>query len=187
MNEESEERAVNRIKSLLKEEGVNELTIERQYLLEIFSHDLLELNPYDGLPILASSTKKYLFTRGIRTQYKSMDVKFSKSLFLNIPGVKAAMIVSTEGLPIASMLPQGIDEERIAAMTATLCSLSEKAIIEMRKGDFDQFYIKGSEGYLLVMQAGQNAILAISTTKDVRLGLILLDCRRTCEKIAQLI
>jgi predicted regulator of Ras-like GTPase activity (Roadblock/LC7/MglB family) len=57
----------------------------------------------------------------------------------------------------------------------------------MRKGDFDQFYIKGSEGYLLGMQAGPNAILLVSTTKDVRLGLILLDCRRTCEKIAKII
>ncbi len=51
----------------------------------------------------------------------------------------------------------------------------------------DQLYIKGSEGYLLVMQAGPNAVLTVSTSKDVRLGLILLDCRRTCEKIAQLI
>jgi len=101
--------------------------------------------------------------------------------------VKAAMIVSNEGLPIASMLPQGVDEKRIAAMTATLLSLSKKEIIEMRKGDFDQLYIKGIEGYLLVMQAGPNAILLVSTTKDVRLGLILLDLRKICDKIAQLI
>ncbi|MCK4369893.1 MAG: roadblock/LC7 domain-containing protein, partial [Candidatus Lokiarchaeota archaeon] len=34
-----------------------------------------------------------------------------------IPEVKAAAIVSAEGLPIASALPQGVDETRIAAMT----------------------------------------------------------------------
>ena len=123
--------------------------------------------------------------------YNSDDIKRKKRKKIHgldrLLGVTAALIVSTEGLPIASALPQGIDEERIAAMTATLFSLSEKAIIEMGKGDFDQFYIKGSEGYLLVMQAGQNAVLTVSTTKDVRLGLILLDCRRTCEKIAKLI
>ena len=110
-----------------------------------------------------------------------------KKLLAAIPEVKAAATVSAEGLPIASALPQGIDETRIAAMTAALLSLSERAIIEMGKGDFDQLYIKGSEGYLLVMQAGPNAVLTVSTTKEVRLGLILLDCRRTCEKIAQLI
>ncbi len=110
-----------------------------------------------------------------------------KRLLGAIPEVKSAAIVSAEGLPIASALPQGIDETRIAAMTAALLSLSERAIIEMAKGDFDQLYIKGSDGYLLVMQAGPNAVLTVSTTKEVRLGLILLDCRRTCEKIAQLI
>ncbi len=110
-----------------------------------------------------------------------------KRLLGAIPEVKSAAIVSAEGLPIASALPQGIDETRIAAMTAALLSLSERAIIEMAKGDFDQLYIKGSAGYLLVMQAGANAVLTVSTTKEVRLGLILLDCRRTCEKIAQLI
>ena len=104
---------------------------------------------------------------------------------LHIPGVIAAIIVSNEGVPIASMLPQDVDERRIAAMTATLLSLSKKAIKEMKKGDFDQFFIKGIEGYLLVMQAGPNAILLVSTTKDVRLGLIMLDCRRICEKIAK--
>jgi len=110
-----------------------------------------------------------------------------KRLLGAIPEVKSAAIVSAEGLPIASALPQGIDETRIAAMTAALLSLSERAIIEMGKGDFDQLYIKGSNGYLLVMQAGPNAVLTVSTTKEVRLGLILLDCRRTCEKISQLI
>ncbi len=110
-----------------------------------------------------------------------------KRLLGAIPEVKSAAIVSAEGLPIASALPQGIDETRIAAMTAALLSLSERAIIEMAKGDFDQLYIKGSAGYLLVMQAGANAVLTVSTTKEVRLGLILLDCKRTCEKIAQLI
>jgi predicted regulator of Ras-like GTPase activity (Roadblock/LC7/MglB family) len=110
-----------------------------------------------------------------------------KKLLGAIPEVKAAAIVSAEGLPIASALPQGVDETRIAAMTAALLSLSERAIIEMNKGDFDQLYVKGSSGYLLILQAGPNAVLTVSTTQDVRLGLILLDCRRTCEKIAQLI
>jgi len=110
-----------------------------------------------------------------------------KKLLAAIPEVKAAAIVSAEGLPIASALPQGVDETRIAAMTAALLSLSERAVIEMEKGEFDQLYVKGTEGYLLVLQAGPNAVLTVSTTKDVRLGLIFLDCRRTCEKIALLI
>ena len=117
---------------------------------------------------------------------ETLDV-ILKKLLAAIPEVKAAAIVSVEGLPIASALPQGIDETRIAAMTAALLSLAERAIQEMRKGDFEQVYVKGTDGYLLVLEAGQNAVLTVSTTKDVRLGLIFLDCKRTCEKIAKLI
>jgi predicted regulator of Ras-like GTPase activity (Roadblock/LC7/MglB family) len=95
--------------------------------------------------------------------------------------------VSAEGLPIASALPQGVDETRIAAMTAALLSLAERSIIEFEKGDFDTLYVKGSAGYLLVFQAGPNAVLTVSTTSDVKLGLIFLDCKRTCDKIAELI
>ena len=110
-----------------------------------------------------------------------------KKLLNAIPEVKAAAIVSAEGLPIASALPQGIDETRIAAMTAALLSLAERSVIEMEKGEFEQLYVRGNEGYLLVLQAGPNAVLTVSTTKDVRLGLIFLDCKRTTEKIAKLI
>jgi predicted regulator of Ras-like GTPase activity (Roadblock/LC7/MglB family) len=110
-----------------------------------------------------------------------------KKLLAAMPEVRAAAIVSAEGLPIASALPQGVDETRIAAMTAALLSLAERSVIEMEKGEFSELYVKGTDGYLLVMEAGPNAVLTVSTTKDVRLGLIFLDCKRTCEKIAKLI
>ena len=125
--------------------------------------------------------------------YSSDDIrrkrrkKHLEKLIGAIPEGTFALIVSAEGLPIASTLPQGFNETKIAARTATLFSLSKKAIMEMRKGDLDQLYITGSEGYLLIMQAGPNAVLIMSATKDIKLELILLDCRRICEKIAKLI
>ena len=97
-----------------------------------------------------------------------------KKLLLDIPEVKAAAIVTTEGLPIASVLPQGVDETRLAALTAVLHSSAKQSIIEMKKGEFDPLYVKGSNGYLLVRQAGPNALLIVSTTLDARLGLIFL-------------
>jgi len=99
---------------------------------------------------------------------------------------KKYIIVSKEGLPIPFTHPQGVDETKIAAMTSAMHSLAEEFIKEMKKGDFDHLSIKGSDGYLLVMQAGSNAVLTVSTTKDVRFGLIFLDCKNTCDKIANL-
>jgi len=102
------------------------------------------------------------------------------------PGVKTVRIVSTEGLPIGSALPKEVDETRISAMIAALLSLSEKSVTEMKRGEFDQLYVKGSDGYLLILRAGPNAVLTVSTTKDVRLGLSFLDYKRTCEKIGKI-
>lgn len=107
----------------------------------------------------------------------------------NIPEIIAVAIISREGLPIASALLKRFDETRITAMTAAILSLVEELIIEMDKGDFDQLCIKGSDGYILILKAGSNALLTVSTTKisNVRLELISLDCKRICEKIANLI
>jgi len=110
-----------------------------------------------------------------------------KNLLDTIPNVNAAILVSTEGKIIASALPYGVDDTKIATMMAGLLSIAEKSVMELKKGEFDQLYIKSSNGYLLIIEAGPNAFLAISTTLDVRLGLIFLDAKRTCEKIAKLI
>ncbi len=108
-----------------------------------------------------------------------------KNLLASIPEVQSAAVVSIEGLPIASALPPDVDETRIAAMTAAILSLAERAAQEFGKGLFEQVFVRGQNGYVLTMAAGQNAVLTISTTKNVKLGLIFLDTKRTCDKIAK--
>ena len=107
-----------------------------------------------------------------------------KKLITNIPEVKAAAIVSAEGLPIASVLPSRINETKIAAISAALSSLAERSVIEMEKGEFDQLWVKCSDGYLIVLQAGPNTIMTIFVT-DMR-GFFI-DSKRISERIAKLI
>ena len=110
-----------------------------------------------------------------------------KNLLASIPEVQSAAVVSIEGLPIASALPPDVDETRIAAMTAAILSLAERAAQEFGKGMFEQVFVRGQNGYVLTMAAGQNAVLTISTSKNVKLGLIFLDTKRTCDKIAKFV
>ena len=106
---------------------------------------------------------------------------------LNVKEIQAAAVVSVEGLPIASKLPDQYEDTIIAAMTAAMLSFGDKIASNLDKGTLEKIMIEGANGVVVSMAAGPNAVLTVSTTKDVRLGLILLDCRRTCEKIAQLI
>lgn len=110
-----------------------------------------------------------------------------KSLLSAIPDIKSAGIVSVEGLPIASIINNGINETKIAAMTAAHLSLAERSIMEMKNGEFDQLWIEGSDGQMVILKAGENAVLMVSATNSVRVGLIILDCKRACKKIADLL
>jgi len=109
---------------------------------------------------------------------KSLDDLFSK-LIRAIPEIKAVVLVTAEGMPIASMVPQEVDDVKVSAMVSALLSISEQVIIDMKKGDFHQLNIKGSEGFILILQASPNEVLMISTTSDVRLGLLFLELNQT--------
>jgi predicted regulator of Ras-like GTPase activity (Roadblock/LC7/MglB family) len=110
-----------------------------------------------------------------------------KKLKYSIPEVQAVAIITKEGMPIASILPPEIDDVKISAMTSALLSLAEMTVVEMEKGDFNELYIKGKDGILIYLQAGPRAVLAVSTTIDVKLGLVFLECRTACDKIIPLL
>lgn len=105
----------------------------------------------------------------------------------SIPEIEACAIVSVEGLPITSALPTDVDEAKVAAMTAAMLTLGEKASMELGKGELKQVIIEGHEGWLIVIQAGLNACLTVSTTKQAKLGLLFLDMKRAADKIGEMI
>lgn len=105
----------------------------------------------------------------------------------SIPEIEACAIVSVEGLPIVSALPTDVDEAKVAAITAAMLTLGEKAAMELGKGEFKQVIIEGMNGWLLVIQAGMNACITVSTTSQAKLGLIFLDIKRAAEKIGEMI
>ena len=102
-----------------------------------------------------------------------------------IPDVEAWVVSSYEGLTVFSAPPQGPYEDIVAAISASLYAISEKCLTELGLGEFDQAYIKGSEGYILSLQAGPNYILTASISIEARLGLIFMDIIRLRNKIAE--
>jgi len=108
-----------------------------------------------------------------KREFKTSLEDLLKDIMDNVEGVKAAQLTADTGQPLASILPNSTDDMRLAAMTAAHCSLSERAIREMGLGEFEQSYIKGSKGYLLILHAGDDRVLSVSTTKDIKLAPIL--------------
>src|SRR3990170_5096804 len=86
--------------------------------------------------------------------------------FLGVsPDVEAAAVVSADGLPMASALPPYVEEDRLAAMSAALLTLGERAAAGLGKGDLAQVFVEGAQGYVVLMSAGGNAVLVAVTSK----------------------
>jgi hypothetical protein len=110
-----------------------------------------------------------------------------RDLQASSPDIEASAVVSVDGLTIASALPQGVEEDRVAAMSAAMLSLGERIASELGRGTLEQVHIKGAEGYVILMSVGEDAVLTALAREQARLGLIFLDMRRTVEALAKLI
>ncbi len=110
-----------------------------------------------------------------------------RELQASSPDIEASAIVSVDGLTIASALPQGVEEDRVSAMSAAMLSLGERIASELGRGSLDQVYIKGEEGYVVLMSVGEDAVLTALAREHAKLGLIFLDMRRATDDLKKLI
>ena len=110
-----------------------------------------------------------------------------KDLEATTPDIEASAVVSVDGLMIASALPQDVEEDRVAAMSAAMLSLGERTASELARGGLSEVYVKGETGYVILMAAGENAVLTALARKDAKLGLVFLDMKRTAEEIRTVI
>jgi predicted regulator of Ras-like GTPase activity (Roadblock/LC7/MglB family) len=103
------------------------------------------------------------------------------------PNIEGAAVVSIDGLPLASLLPSGIEEERVAAMSAAMLSLGDRIANELGRGSLDQVYIRGERGYAILMEVGEDAVLTALARKESKLGLVFLDMRRCVEQLQKIV
>ncbi|MGC8697416.1 MAG: roadblock/LC7 domain-containing protein, partial [Halothiobacillus sp.] len=75
--------------------------------------------------------------------------------------IEASAVVSTDGLMMAALLPGGMDEDRVGAMSAALLSLGDRTARELARGTLEQVLIKGANGYILMTYAGTDAVLTV--------------------------
>jgi uncharacterized protein len=101
--------------------------------------------------------------------------------------IEASAVISTDGLMMAAMLPQGLDQDRVGAMSAALLSLGDRTASELLRGDLEQVLIKGDEGYVLMTHAGDEAVLTVLAKTEAKLGLIFLDVKRAAASVAKVI
>lgn len=103
------------------------------------------------------------------------------------PDIEASAVVSVDGLIMASALPTYVEEDRVSAMSAAMLSLGERISSELGRGMLDQVYVKGVNGYVILMSVGEDAVLTALVRSNAKLGLIFLDMRRSADALQKLV
>jgi predicted regulator of Ras-like GTPase activity (Roadblock/LC7/MglB family) len=101
--------------------------------------------------------------------------------------IQAAALVSLDGFTMASALPDGMQEDRVGAMSAAILGLGERAAAELGRGHLSQVFIEGADGYVLLMASGDRAVLTVLADAASKLGLVLYDMRQAAEEIGDIL
>jgi predicted regulator of Ras-like GTPase activity (Roadblock/LC7/MglB family) len=116
-----------------------------------------------------------------------MMIERLRDLHASSPDIEASAVVSVDGLTIASALPEEVEEDRVSAMSAAMLSLGDRIASELGRGSLNQVFIKGEQGYVVLMSVGEDAVLTALARENAKLGLIFLDMRRATEDLIKLI
>jgi predicted regulator of Ras-like GTPase activity (Roadblock/LC7/MglB family) len=120
-------------------------------------------------------------TRADRLVARLRDMQIASS------DIIASAVVSVDGLTIASALPQDVEEDRVAAMSAAMLSLGERIAGELGRGGLDEVYIRGEDGFVLLTAIGDEAVLTALARNEAKLGMIFLEMRRAAEDLEKLV
>ena len=101
-----------------------------------------------------------------------------------VRGVGGSLLVSNEGLPMASALREGTDEAQLAAAVGSIIEHSVRLSQLLELGTPRHVHTGSDQGSLLVLTAG-NSYLVVVIDQSANLALLQLEAKPFTERIAQ--
>jgi len=95
--------------------------------------------------------------------------------------------VSRDGVVLAADLPGSMDVARVGAIAAGLLSLSGRSVGQLGRGELMQTLIQGTQGNLIITQAGPQAALRALSPVEMNLGMAFLEARESAAALAKVI
>jgi len=146
------EKALKKIDSIFRKQDQNQITIQRKYLPEIFSADLLGISEDDGLPILQPFVLEYFTTNGIKVKFSINEAEFEarygakKQLetTVNLFKLKDEQIRTLEN-------SLSLKDEQIKKLERTIL-LQEEKIRKLASSDFWQENLRKKEEKITQLQ-----------------------------------
>ncbi len=101
----------------------------------------------------------------------------------SVSNVQGAAIISPDGLALVSSLPAGMEEERVAAMSAAMLALGERIGRELARGAIERLLVEGEKGYAIVSNCTEEAVLIVLTDDKAKLGVINLEIKQLITRL----
>ena len=101
--------------------------------------------------------------------------------------VEGAALITLDGLPIVSVLPNDMDEDQVAAMTAALMSLAERIGLELIRGPMGKIDLAGENGYCMVSGCGEDVLLLVLAAPTGKQGVLNLELKRAVSELKPLL
>ncbi|MBK5092889.1 MAG: roadblock/LC7 domain-containing protein [Actinobacteria bacterium] len=114
-------------------------------------------------------------------------VEILRELRADCPGVQAAVLISSDAMPLASDMAEAVDEEVISATASALISASERVARELARGEVEQLFLRGGSGDLVLARVNENASLACVVNHQAKMGMTLLEVNRCARKLSVVI
>ncbi len=128
-----------------------------------------------------------------RDRTRALDESLRR-LGLVAEGVKTCVVVSDDGLPIAtypydarnSSGADPLNAAAVAAVAARLAGLAERSLDRLAQGDMGRLLLEGEQGTLLTCPAG-DATLALLIEPDANMGHAIFAAQKAAAEIASIL
>ena len=107
--------------------------------------------------------------------------------FGEVGQIKAAGIVSKEGLLITALMPPEMNERIVAALCSTIMASAETASTQMGTGSVSDIHVKTDQGTILLQPAGEKAILIALADSGAQLGLIMMEIEARAKQVQEIL
>lgn len=100
-------------------------------------------------------------------------------------GVKGSMIVTSDGITVASALGKDMDENLVAAMASNTIHNTKRALKKINAESFNRFILTATYGKMVFVDIDV-AFIVVVTDKDIHLDQTLIDVSSAAYRIKAL-
>lgn len=101
------------------------------------------------------------------------------------PDILSALVVSDDGLNVASGIPHE-DDDSVALVASDLIDMAEEFSGRLGQGRLNRILLEGENRTTVVVNAGEHTVLAVLIPADAKLGLVTLSMRQAANTIASI-